>query len=108
MLEMLIAQACSGMVGMERDACAKAMEAVSVQYSIKQDVGSAEKATRDIVQKKVETVTGKEALAITLFTVKVVRDREVSANIVREKGKMPAVNTSVGEKNGKVTLSWSF
>lgn len=86
----------------------KAVEAASIQYNIKAPVGSTEKATVDFVERKVETVTGKEALAVVLFTAKVVRDKEVSGNLIRERGKMPATNMSVGQGKGRVTFSWSF
>jgi hypothetical protein len=108
LLEMLIAQACVGIHGMERDACIKALQAASIQYNIQEPVKKTERATRDIVQRKVESITGKEVLAVGLFTAKVMRDKEVSANLVREKGKMPSVNMSAGQTSGKVTFSWGF
>lgn len=108
LVELMIAQMCAGTVGMEHQACVKAVEAATIQYRVKQDVGTVEKKTGDILEKQVAEVTGKTALAVTLFTAKVIRYKEVSANLVRERGIQPSVNAQVTEHTGKLTFNWSF
>lgn len=108
LIEMMIAQICVGTVGSEREACSKAIEAATIQYAVKQNVGTAESKAADIVESQVAAVTGKKALAITLYTAKVIRDKEVSANIVRERGRMPSTNLTAGPGKGSFMFSWSF
>lgn len=108
LIELFIAQACIGSSGMNHDACSKALEAAAVQYEVKQNVNDTETKVTKIVEKKVETVTGKEFLAVTLFAAKAYKEKQVSTRVVREDGIIPSINTSLGLGNGKITFGWSF
>lgn len=108
LFEMLIAQLCLSTPLGYRPACSKAVEAASVQYEIKQGATTAEKRTADFIERRVETVTGRETLAVVLFTAKVFKDQEVSTNLVRERGKMPSVNLGGTKERGRIMFTWSF
>lgn len=108
LLEMMIAQICVGTAGSEREACTKAVEATAIQYSIARDVKNAESKAGDAIERELAEVTGDKVLAITLYTAKVIRDREVSANVIRERGRMPSTNLTATKNSGRVTFSWSF
>lgn len=107
-VEMLIAQMCVGLAGQEHSACVNAAEAAAIHYHVKQDVGTAERATADLVQRKVESVTGKEVAAIGLFTAKAIRDKEVSARLTKGGDGMPSINATAGKEKGSLTFGWSF
>ena len=108
LIEFFIAQICLGGPSMDRMACAKAMEATAIQYEVKQNVAIGEKKISKIVEKKVEEVTGKEVLAVTLFAARTFKEKQLSTRLVKEDGMLPSVSTALGFAGGQITFGWTF
>jgi hypothetical protein len=108
LIEFMITQACVGLYGNQHAACIKAVEAASLQYNVKQSTANVEDKATKIAQSKAVSVTGPEVLAVTLFTAKVIKDREVSTLLIKNNGAMPSINTTVRSNGGQFTFGWGF
>lgn len=109
LVELAIAQICAGLPNLDYQACAKALEATSLQCNLKQDVDSFEKATYTYVYKKTSNVTGERVLIISGVALKVIRERAISYPLIKNpNGLVPAVTPSVSQKSGKIELRWKF
>lgn len=108
LVELMIAQVCTGMVGNQHDACMKASEAVSLQYNVTQSASNAENKATELAKNKAVSLTGPEVLAITLFTAKILKTKEISSVLMRNNGTMPSISTTLKLDYGRVTFGWSF
>lgn len=108
LLEMITAQVCLELEGDRREACHRAIEAATVQHTAVRDVRAVEDKAVDLAKSRLTAVTGERALAVTLYVAKVIRDKEVSANLVRPNGQMPSTSVRAGENGYRVNFSWSF
>jgi hypothetical protein len=109
LVEMMIAQACLNMSGPAHEACAKAIEAASVQTHIAQDVKDVELRSTALAYNMAASVTGKEALVISAFAVKVVRDKSVTLPIKKNpSGMVPSVTPTLGVDTSSLYLGWKF
>ena len=108
MIELLIAQACSGLVGNQHDACVAALDKTATQCEVKGDVSKIETYVSQRAFTTVESVVDKKIIGAVGLTAKVIRDRSIRQRVVKNSGLVPEISTTAGQNGGSIDFSWHF
>lgn len=107
---LMIASACTGFTGNEKEACSKGLEAAGKQTGIEQNIGKVEKKLENNAKEKAQNWIGDIGMDIvggTLFLVKTANDRSVRFN-TPTLGICDKITTEIGTEKTGVNLEWRF
>lgn len=109
-MTLMIATACMGFSGIEKEACVKAAEAGSKQSGIEQNVNQAQKKAEDQAKEKAKDMLGQTTIDVvggTVFLAKTISDKSVKFDIPNM-GIADKITSEVGTEKYYLNLVWKF
>jgi len=108
LIESLILSACTNLNNVRTDACSKALEAITIQYNVTPTLNNVENKVVKTFHKNATNLMGEQILNVAGISLKIMRDRQIRFQVVKNVDARPAITPTVNLNGGSVDFNWNF